>query len=229
MTPDRLAEIRGLRLFKHVSDNCFESLMQAAYVQNFPPLTELITQGDSPDFLHIVLTGSVELFSEWERNETTIATVWPVSTFIVAATISSGPYLMSARTREKSRIAMIPSEDVKRVFEIDAEFAKGIVAELANCYRASIQNISNLKLRNSKQRLANYLLKAHRKAGIGAEFNLKYEKRRLASYLGMTPENLSRAFNALREYGVQLEGQKVMLEDLDRLIEYAKPTVLIDG
>ena len=51
----------------------------------------------------------------------------------------------------------------------------------------------------------------------------------MASYLGMTPENLSRAFNALKSYGVQIDGQKIRLDNLDELIAYAKPTDLIDG
>ena len=42
-----------------------------------------------------------------------MATVRPISTFILAATIRDAPYLMSARTLEKSRIILIPSEDVR--------------------------------------------------------------------------------------------------------------------
>lgn len=229
MTPDRFAEIKDVALFRNISDASFESLMRAAYLQNFPPHTELVTEGDTADFLHIVVSGSVELFAQWGTNETTMATVWPVSCFILAATISSEPYLMSARTGEKSRIVMIPSEDVRHVFEQDAEFAKSIVQELANYYRAGIRNTKDLKLRTSKERLANYLLKARKKNGGANEFSLKYEKRRLASYLGMTAENLSRAFAGLRAQGVLVEGQKVSLENLDALIEFAKPTPLIDG
>ena len=124
---------------------------------------------------------------------------------------------------------MIPSEDIRAVFETDSEFAKAIVIELAGWYRASIKNTKNLKLRTSRERLANYLIKCHRRCGGSLEFELLYEKRRLASYLGMTPENLSRAFNALKTYGVQIDGQKIRLDNLDELTAYAKPTDLIDG
>ena len=64
---------------------------------------------------------------------------------------------------------------------------------------------------------------------MSAEFELQFEKRRLASLLGMTPENLSRSFNALRQYGVVVDGQNVNLTDMDALIAFAKPYDLIDG
>ncbi len=229
MTSERFTEVRGHPLFKNISDGSFEALARGAYVQNFPPHTELISEGEAADFLHIVLSGSVELFCSWESRETTMATVWPVSAFILAATIRDRPYLMSGRTLGKTRIMLVPSQDVRAVFESDSEFAKAIVAELANFYRASIKNTKNLKLRTSKERLANYLIKCSRREENCLVFELQYEKRRLASYLGMTPENLSRSFNALKPFGVQVDGQKVRLEDLEKLIAFAKPTDLIDG
>jgi CRP/FNR family transcriptional activator FtrB len=229
MTSERYAEIRSLSLFKIISDASFETLMRGVYVQNFPPHTELISEGEAADFLHIVLSGSVELFGSWAGRETTIATVWPVSTFILAAVVTDRPYLMGGQTLGKARIAMIPSEDIRAVFETDPEFAKAIVFELAGWYRASIKNTKNLKLRTSKERLANYLVKCHRRHGENSEFELEYEKRRLASYLGMTPENLSRAFNALKSHGVLVDGQNVTLTKAEDLIAFAIPTDLIDG
>lgn len=220
--------IRELHLFSEMADEQLTALMRAAYVQNFPPRMELITEGDPSDFLHIVISGSVDLFSTWNGRETSMATVCPVSTFILAATIRDAPYLMSARTLEKSRIALIPSRDVRAVFDVDQGFARAIVTELAQCYRSVIKAQKNLKLRTSLERLANYLLLRQRHSGDGAEFDLRFEKRRLASMLGMTPENLSRAFKALRPYGVTIEGNRVRISDLEDLERFAKPDPLID-
>ena len=99
---------------------------------------------------------------------------------------------MSARTLEKSRIALIPSQDVRAAFDADQRFARAIVSELAQCYRSVIKAHKNLKLRTSLERLANYLLQQRVHSDDVAEFDLRFEKRRLASMLGMTPENLSR-------------------------------------
>lgn len=220
--------IRRLELFSEMADEHFGSLMRCAYVQNFPPQIELITEGEPSDFLHIILSGAVDLFSVWNGRETSMATARPVSTFILAASIKDAPYLMSARTLEKSRIALIPSQDVRTIFGVDNVFARSIVAELAQCYRSVVKTQKGLKLRTSLERLANYLLRQQSRVDGGAEFDLEFEKRRLASYLGMTPENLSRAFKGLQAYGVAVQGNRVTISDQQDLERFAKPNRLID-
>ena len=221
-------DIRKLDLFAQMSDEHFPTLMRGAYVQNFPAQIELITEGEPSDFFHIVLSGSVDLFSRWNNRETSLATLRPIATFILAATLRDAPYLMSARTLEKSRIVLIPSQDVRAIFDVDGSFARAIVTELAQTYRMLVMVQKDLKLRTSLERLANYLLRQQREAGGAASFALDFEKRRLASVLGMTPENLSRAFKGLRPYGVTVDGTRVTIGDQADLERFARPNPLID-
>jgi CRP/FNR family transcriptional regulator, transcriptional activator FtrB len=220
--------IRPLELFSGMAEENFLTLLRGAYVQNFPPQIELITEGEPSDFLHVVLSGAVDLFSNWNGRDTSMATVRPISTFILAATIKDAPYLMSARTLEKSRIMLIPSQDVRAIFDVDGTFARAIVTELAQCYRSVIKSQKDLKLRTSLERLANYLLRQQRRAGGAAVFELDFEKRRLASVLGMTPENLSRAFKGLQAYGVTVSGTRITIGHQTDLERFAKPNPLID-
>ena len=44
----------------------------------------------------------------------------------------------------------------------------------------------------------------------------------------MTPENLSRAFNTLKPYGVAVDGLTIRLDDVGSLETLAKPNTLID-
>lgn len=228
MPTKRFEEIRSLQLFKNISDASFASLVRGAYVQNFPPHTELITEGDSADFLHIVASGKVELFSSWEGRESCIDFLEPYGAFIIAASIRDLPYLMSARTLTKSRVIMIPSHDVRDVFEQDSAFALSILDELAESYREAIRNAKNIKLRTSVERLANYVLKQHNSNILAGKITLPVEKKKLASFLGMTPENLSRALSALKHYGVQVSGQSIEVTDPGALESFAKPNALID-
>lgn len=225
MRPDNVPAIRQLPLFRDMEDGHFETLVRGGYLHSFPPQVELITEGDPSDFLHIVVEGSVELFAAWNGRETTMATVRPISTFILAATINDAPYLMSARTVEKSRIVLLPSADVRAVFAADQVFARAVVSELAQAYRGVIKHTKDLKLRSSVERLANDLL---RQADGRTAFELHGDKRRLAAFLGMTPENLSRAIRALRAYGVQVDGARVRMSDPEALRQLAKPSPLID-
>lgn len=221
-------EICQLQIFAAMKEDHLDQLMRGAYLQNFPPQTEMITEGETSDFLHIVLSGSVDLFSIWNGRETSLDTVRPISTFILAATITDAPYLMSARTLEKSRIALIPSGDVRAIFRESSDFARAVVVELSYRYRSVIRAQKDLKLRTSLERLANYLLRQQKRCGGGSEFIMEFEKRRLASILGMAPENLSRGFKSLQPYGVSVDGMRVMISDQATLERFAKPNPYID-
>ena len=89
--------------------------------------------------------------------------------------------------------------------------------------------MKNVKLRTSVERLANYLLKHMQKQGEQDRLTLEVEKRKLASFLGMTPENLSRAFASLKSQGVIVNGQDVVLNDPEVLVRFARPDPLIDS
>jgi CRP/FNR family transcriptional activator FtrB len=154
--------------------------------------------------------------------------VQPIGTFILAAVLKDAVYLMSARTDQKSKILLIPSENVREAFERDETFARAIVQELAGCYRDVVKEHKDIKLRSGVERLANRLLRFHRDQGGSGTIELPYDKRTIASLLGMTPENLSRAFNTLKPYGVDVDGARIQLSDLRALETLAKPNPLID-
>ncbi len=229
MRPEDLAEVRSLPLFRNMRAANFQSLMQGAYAQRFPSRLELIRQGQRADFLHVIVEGSVELYSEWKGASTTMAVVGPVSTFILAACIRDLPYLMSARTLEPARLLLVPASDLRAAFREDPEFAVSIVSELAGAYRSMARHAKNLKLRNSRERIACYLLKQSELAGGADRFVLQVEKRLVASYLGMTPENFSRAVRGLEADGVRMAGQTVTITDREALVRACPPDVLIDG
>ena len=223
-----LPEVRALGLFESMSEANFETLMQAAYLQTFPAQLELISEGDLADFLYVVIEGCVELYAHSNGRESTMGIVRPVGTFILAAVLKDAVYLMSARTCHRSKILLIPSENIRDAFQKDEAFARAIVVELANCYRGVVKEHKDLKLRTSVERLANRLLRYHRDQGANGSLTLPHDKRTLASMLGMTPENLSRAFNTLKPYGVRVEGSLIQLDDVRSLEMLAKPNPLID-
>jgi len=220
---------RRLPLFREMMTQTFDSLMQIAYSQNFPARMELIQQGEYADFLHILVEGAVELRATWNGHESVMGIVRPVSTFILAACVCDAPYLMSARTLERSRIVMIPAADLRAALRRDPDFAMAALRELGNGYRSFVRHAKNLKLRNSRERLAAYILQQSQLANDATNIVLPVEKRHVASYLGMTPENLSRTVKALQADGVRFKGMQVTITDPERLMAVAVVDPLIDG
>ena len=221
--------IRKLPLFCDMRHANFEKLVSAAYLQHLPQHMTLITEGDLPDFLHIVIDGSVKMFSTHDGHETTLDIMRPVTTFILAAVIRNAVYLKSARTLTPTQILMIPAKTVRSVFGRDAAFARAIVNDLSDRYRAVVRSLKNEKLRTGAERLANWILQADTLQGHHRSIELTFDKRTLASRLGMTPENLSRNLALLAKYGVRSTGRDIKIEDSLALKRFAKPNPLIDG
>ncbi|MBM3528978.1 MAG: cyclic nucleotide-binding domain-containing protein [Alphaproteobacteria bacterium] len=224
-----IEQVRSLPLFREMTKTHFSTLMSAALLQKFPARTVLIREGELPDFLHIVVEGTVELYSRWEDRETTIDIIRPVTTFILAAVIQDDVYLKSARTIDAARILMIPSEAIRDIFGRDAGFARAIVSELALRYRGIVRVLKDRKLRTSVERLANWILAMDRSEGGGGRIVLAHDKRTLSSRLGMTPENLSRSLAILGDHGVEGTGREIVIVDREALQRCAKPSPLIDG
>jgi CRP/FNR family transcriptional regulator, transcriptional activator FtrB len=221
--------IRSLPLFQAVSAANFEALTAAAFLQRFPEGVTLINEGDLPDFLHVVIEGTVELFAKHGRHETTLDILQPVTTFILAAVIRDEVYLKSARTLTPAQVLMIPAQAVRDVFDHDAGFARAIVNELAMRYRGIVRALKNEKLRTSAERLANWILLEEARQGHRGKVDLLIDKRTLASRLGMTPENLSRNLAHLSEFGVRNAGHTFVVEDQTALAQFASPNPLMDS
>lgn len=228
MRPEDAGAIRELELFRDCSDETFTQLVEAAFLQRFPAGVELISEGEPADFLYVIVEGLVEMYAMYFDRQTTVGFVHPLGTFILAAVLRDQVYLQSARTVERSRVLMIPAESVREAMVADEAFMTAIVAELALCYRRLVKDLKDQKLRSGAERLANWLLRANSEGSRNGVVELRVEKRALAARLGMTAENLSRAFNTLKSYSVEVRGPEIHILDIVDLENFARPHPLID-
>lgn len=227
LRPDDLVRVRALGLFADAADETFRDLISGAYLQRFPAQTTLIQEGDATDFLHVLMQGSVELVGTWNDKEMSLGLMEPVAVFVLAAVALDAAALTTAETRQRSEVLMLPAAAVRRAMATDPAFCFAATREMATAYEAMVRSIKNQKLRGGIERLANYLVTEQSRQGVDT-ITLHHEKRVLASLLGMTPENLSRAFSALADYGVTVHGAHVTIGLPKALTRLAKPTPLID-
>lgn len=219
---------RALPLLGAMTDQNLAALLQGAFLQRFPVHVELIREGEPADFLHVIVEGQVELYARYRGRETTITVLNPPSCFILAAVMLDRPYLKSARVLSPSRILMIPVESVRSMFARDPQFSRAIAHELSFAFRGLVKELKNQKLRNTIERVAAWLVRYNAEQGIENEIVLPFDKKVLASRLGMMPEVLSRTFVTLKDYGVKVDGPKITIGDLKALQKLALPDDLID-
>lgn len=227
MRPGERPEIARLSLFQQMGEADRERIFAASFLQVFPPQLTLFEVGQNADFLHVLVDGLVELFTSNDGRDSTMAVVEPVRSFILAAVVTDQPYLMAARTLSSSRILMIPAALLREVICTDTALMQAAMRELATGFRDMVRALTDMKLRQSTERLGNYLLTQSARRGEPERFDLRGEKRLLASLLGMTPENLSRAFGVLARHGVEVDGPMVRILDRDALVRFSKPDIVL--
>lgn len=224
-----LSRVQELPLLASATEESLCLIGQGGFLQWTPKGAELVAEGEVNDFLYILLDGAVELEGTWGDRDTTLAVLKPLSSFVLASVVLEAPALMTARTLARSQLLMIPGELFRRVIRQDQGVALAVIDELSGCYSGLVRTIKSHKLRAPLVRLANYLLVQQSRQGGGSVLRLPVQKRMLASLLGMTPENLSRSFAALADYGVKVDGPLVTIVRPAALARLAKPDPLIDN
>lgn len=228
MRHDDMEQMRGLNFFSGVDPLRVAATLKLSFLQRFPAGVDLVREGDPADFLHVIVEGSVEVYSAYRERETTVAVLGPGKSFILAAVVLDRLYLKSARSLTSAQILLVPAEAVRSMFVGDATFARRVAMELADAYRMVVKELKNQKLRSGLERLANWLLAYRAEQNGNDRFSLPFEKRVLAARLGFAPEVLSRSFAALAAYNVTVNGATIEIRDVDALTKLARPVPTID-
>jgi CRP/FNR family transcriptional activator FtrB len=196
-----------------------------AGVMTAEPGTMLAHQGVLPECLHVLLEGRVALSSTAADGTTALVEILhPVEHFVLASVLTKLPYLMSARAVTACRLLAIDGERLLDLVEQEAPLANTLLRSMSREFRTMVRQVRDLKLRTAAQRLGCFLLAlAPDGSAATADFRLPFDKGLLAARLGCRQENLSRAFAALRAYGVETHGSRVILHDIPRLKALAVP------
>lgn len=205
-----------------------ERLLDAALLQQFPSGVVLIREGAQADFLHVLVDGLVEIFTEQDGGAWGISLIHPVSTFILAAVVVEQPYLNSVRTLTESRVLLIPASRVRELFDKDVAFARAIARELALAYRSSVKKLKGYMARSSVERLANWILTEAKTSTHQGNVVIPFDRGTLASHIGTTRESLSRNLAHLTDHGVRIRGREIVIDDRDQLALFARPQRFID-
>jgi CRP/FNR family transcriptional regulator, transcriptional activator FtrB len=207
-----ITRLRSIDLFTHMSEAHFRKLARAASLRRFPARALLFREGDRPRVLYTLIDGAVELFSQHHHRRCTIAVLRSVKPCVLTS-IMQDRNPMSGRTLEESELLTVAARLVHEMIETDPGFTVAASHELARDCREVTEDFKTERLTTAIERLAAWMLRADAETGGTGHFALPYDKRTLASVLGMAPANLSRNLAALAPAGVVVRGRRVTLND----------------
>jgi CRP/FNR family transcriptional regulator, transcriptional activator FtrB len=220
-----LAALRATPLLRDLTDTVLDRLAAISKIIDAPEDTEICRQGDPADELIIVLGGQLAGFSTAANG--TVAVVEVIrsgETLGLATLLARLPRLLGVRTVTSSQLLSIEAAGLLALVEQEPSLVTALLRAEANEFHALVRQVCDLKLRTTAQRLGCYLLSlsAEKQANATA-LRLPFDKRLLAARLGCRQENLSRAFAALRGFGVETHGARVILHDIASLRAYSEP------
>lgn len=219
--------VRKLRIFEQLDDETFDWIAALGFLQTFPEGTVLHDQGRDTDFFFIVVDGQVEMTIAHAGIEATVAIFSAGHSFPLGAVILGERTPGMARAASLARVLMVPASAMRDSIAKSPTLMRALMEDLAQQNRTFIREIANQKIRTGSERLASWILQ--HSGACGMVNRLPFRKRTLASLLGMTAENLSRAFATVEKHGVDFRGSTFTVTDIDALQALAKPSELIDA
>jgi CRP/FNR family transcriptional activator FtrB len=214
--------LADLPLFAPLTPAHLAALDEVADLTGTGPDEVLFYPGDRLQQVHILVRGFVTETRDHREDEAFTDVVVPVTPLGLAPALLDVASPTGARTITSVRLIVIPADPLRALLRADPELARPLLDHALAALNRQAVTICDLKLKSSVQRLAEYLLGLVADPAMNpARFVLPYEKRFLAARIGCSQENLSRAFAALRRFGVETRKGIVVLRDVAGLRAFA--------
>lgn len=182
----------------------------------------IFQEGEQSRALLIVNEGLVKLSKiSLDGKEQIVRLLFPGDFFGLFALLHAEKHYLHAVALEQTAICSIDKEDFLHTMEESAAMSFRFVSALNERLHEADESLSYFGLMEVEARIAAALLLFHTKMSAGDDFfTLPISKRELASFIGTTPETVSRKLVSFSDKKVlEMRGQRQI-----RIIDYAKLT-----
>ncbi|WP_144185985.1 Crp/Fnr family transcriptional regulator [Elioraea rosea] len=217
-----LLRTRTIPYLDGVDERGLGLLLAGSHTTHVPKGTALLTEGAAPAPVHLVLEGRVALTASGEGGHSTVITLLGEGDVVaVPSNLLGLPSPVGAVATMPSRVLTLDPAAVRTALAADASLARLMLTLLSRQWCALIGQMKDLKLHDSRTRVARWLAESAR-GTQGTAIKLAAPKAMLARNLGMTPESFSRALAALEAAGaISAAGSSIAILDR-RLLEGAQ-------
>ena len=225
MTRQQIGLARRTPLLASLPGHVCDRLLSSARVRRCPRGMAIFMQGDRARHLQIVIKGWVKLYRVTEGgDEALIDLVGAGQSIADLPALRRAPYGVSCESHSDSLIVLLDPRTADACAEARALLTEAVLRQSAAHMDRMTQQLEQLKVMSTSQRLATFLLDTGRALGWPPEFSLPYEKTLLVAHLGMKPESLSRAFGKLRALGVTVTRDWVRIASREALLDHSRNT-----
>ncbi len=212
--------LSSLPLFENILEEEIESMLSHLKVKNYQKGELFSFDVNNRPRLYLTFIGQFKLTKINERGDEMILRVVNAGE-VISPMHFSHYYDVSAEFIKDTTLLYFSESTVNSFVKKSPQFAKNIINMLAESVQSLMVTAEVWRLKNTKERLGWFLASVNNN-NLG---KLPISKSLLASYLGMTPETLSRALKKLSEEGIELENKTIVQKTGKELCSYCDKVI----
>jgi CRP-like cAMP-binding protein len=220
--------IRKLEQFAKLSDEDRQVLEHAARdVKVIGPRQDIITEGDQPDDIHLILDGWAARYKVIPNGDRAImAYLIPGDLCDIHVTLLS-QMDHSIAALSTCRVAFIPRQTMDQIMRRDGQLGRAIWWSTLVDEAILREWLVNMAHRPADKRLAHFvceMLLRFKAVGLTDDdsFELPLTQEELGDTMGLSTVHVNRTLQELRAQGlITSKGKRLIVNDVDRLFEFS--------
>lgn len=220
--------IDNLELFTTLSIEQRSLIFSLVKHEHYKAGESIYSPGEIANSIHIMSRGKARIYRLSENGKEGLIRILIPGDFTgELALFKKGIYEAYAQALEDTSICKIHHDDFKKILQTYPSISIKMLSTLAERLSNSEQQSAWMSTETAKERLMHYLIQSAIMDDKGKLFvYLDMPKRALASYLGTTPETLSRQFTKLKKDGVIRQPSKDVIQLIGITIDDASCKII---
>jgi CRP-like cAMP-binding protein len=205
------------------SPELIESLKKAGRAKTFNEGAEIFAEGETADFLPVILTGKVKMIHFLEAGKEVIIGIFSGGEmFAVPPAFDGEPYPATAVTMEKSKILLLYWKEFLRLLEESSEYSLIVISWMCEMLREKTAAIQNLATASPEHRAGNVIVRLSKnETAAGAPVTITVRRQDIAEMAGLTTETTIRAIRRLADRNlIKIERGKIIIDDFKPLRDF---------
>lgn len=186
--------------FGYLGKDLLDELISTSVIQNFPPKTELVREGQYVKYIPLVISGLVKVYTQFEEKELLLYYIQPEQSCIMSfsSCVNHDKSRIFAITEEETSVLLMPSEKVLKWVMEYPSINRLFYQQYDLRYNEMIDTIHQMLYHKLDKRLMDYLVD---KVTITVKNPVKISHREIANDLGTAREVISRLVKKLESQG----------------------------
>ena len=203
-------------IFNHLPTEQMEEIRKVAVTRSFRKGESIYRAGDPSDTLYILGSGRVRIFRLSESGKEQLLRIMKPGDFMgELALFSESIHEEFAEAMEPTEMCILKRDSFQKILMEYPTVSLRMLSEFSRRLEESEKKTARIATETVETRIALYLLDLYSESGKKSRMTLPMSKKDLASYLGTTPETISRRLADMEDSGLIRQHTNKSIEIVD--------------